>query len=256
MKQSVHQLNNDTGAVDDLELGIETIKRRSEGLLKFAETYRNLNKITTLNLKKVYVSDLFENLHHLMQPTLEQKNIELEIILKDTDLMLEADTNLLEQVLINLVVNAIEAVKETPEPRIILSAYVANNKKTVVKVTDNGNGMTEEVLDKIFILFSAPKNWQRYWPQPLQTNYDAAQRKHTGAKHRRGGDVVPAAILRTTGRHRRSDRLIRFNQFQLWKQKQILLSWQRRSNLRNCELMNDAQCRICSGLLVEALLVV
>jgi two-component system nitrogen regulation sensor histidine kinase NtrY len=157
LKQSLHRLNNDTGSVDDLELGIDTIKRRSEGLLKFAETYRNLNKITTLNLKKIFVRDLFENLHHLMQPTLEQKNIDLEIILKDTDLQLEADTNLLEQVLINLVVNAIEAMKEQAEPRIILSAYVANNKKTVVKVTDNGNGMTEEVLDKIFIPFFSTK---------------------------------------------------------------------------------------------------
>ena len=51
--------------------------RRSEGLLKFAETYRNLNKITTLNLKKIFIRDLFENLHQLMQPTLEKKNIEL-----------------------------------------------------------------------------------------------------------------------------------------------------------------------------------
>ena len=42
-----------------------------------------------------------------MQPTLEQKNIEMEIILKDPDLTLEADTNLIEQVLINLVVNVI-----------------------------------------------------------------------------------------------------------------------------------------------------
>jgi len=157
LKQSVNLLNNETGAVDDLELGIDTIKRRSEGLLKFAETYRNLNKITTLNLKKVYVRNLFENLHHLMQPTLEQKNIELEIILKDTDLQLEADINLLEQVLINLLVNAIEAVKERSEPRIILSAYTANNKKTIVKVTDNGTGMTEEVLDKIFIPFFSTK---------------------------------------------------------------------------------------------------
>jgi signal transduction histidine kinase len=159
LQQSVAVLNNDSGSIDDLELGIDTIKRRSEGLLKFAETYRNLNKITTLNLKKVYVRDLFENLLQLMQPTLEQKNIEIETILKDTDLLLEADTNLLEQVLINLVVNAVEAVKERPEPRIILSAYLANNRKTVIKVADNGSGMPEELLDKIFIpFFSTKKN--------------------------------------------------------------------------------------------------
>ena len=157
LQQSVSVLNNDSGAVDDLEIGIETIKRRSEGLLKFAETYRNLNRITTPNLKKVHVRDIFENLLQLMQPTLEQKNIELETILKDTDLTVEADINLLEQVLINLVVNAIEAVKDKADPRIVLTAYIANNRKTVIKVADNGNGMPAELLDKIFIPFFSTK---------------------------------------------------------------------------------------------------
>jgi nitrogen fixation/metabolism regulation signal transduction histidine kinase len=157
LKQSVKSLNNDTGSVDDLELGIATIQRRSEGLLKFAETYRNLNKITAPNVKRIYVRDLFENLHHLMQPTLEQKDIEMEIILKDPDLILEADTNLIEQVLINLVVNAIEAVKEKPDGRIVLSGYIASTRKTVIKVSDNGPGMSEEVLDKIFIPFFSTK---------------------------------------------------------------------------------------------------
>jgi two-component system nitrogen regulation sensor histidine kinase NtrY len=157
LQQFAERPELESGSMDDLELGIDTIKRRSEGLLKFAETYRNLNKITTLNLKNVYVRDLFENLHHLMQPTLDQKNIELEIVLKDPDLQLEADTNLLEQVLINLVVNAMEAVKEREEPRIVLSAYYASNHRTVMKVADNGIGMPEEVLDKIFIPFFSTK---------------------------------------------------------------------------------------------------
>ena len=157
LQQSVPVLSNETGSVDDLELGIETIKRRSEGLLKFAETYRNLNKINTLNLKRVYVRDLFENLMQLMQPTLEQKNIELETIIKDMDLVLNADLNLLEQVLINLVGNAIEAVKEKQHPRIVFSAYVANNHKTIIKVADNGTGMSAEVLEKIFIPFFSTK---------------------------------------------------------------------------------------------------
>jgi len=142
-----------TGPIDDLQIGIETIKRRSEGLLKFAETYRNLNKITKLTLEKVYVRDLFETLHHLMEPTLDKKNIELEIILKDPDLMLQADVHLLEQVLINLLINAAEAVKETTEPRILMSAYITPNNKVVVKVADNGVGMPEELMEKIFIPF-------------------------------------------------------------------------------------------------------
>jgi len=141
---------------DDLELGLETIQRRSEGLLKFAETYRNLNKITTPNLKNIFVRDLFENLHTLMQPTLDQKNIELEIVLKDPGLMVEVDVNLVEQVLINLIINALEAVKEKTNPRIILSAFKDNNK-TLIKVADNGMGVSDELLDKIFIPFFSTK---------------------------------------------------------------------------------------------------
>lgn len=157
LEKSIPDLSNKTGAVEDLEVGIETIKRRSEGLLKFAETYRNLNKITQPNLSKVFVRDLFEGLYQLMQPTLDQKNIQLEIVLKDTALAVEADTSLIEQVLINLLVNAIEAVKDQPEPKIILSGSAIQNKKVQLKISDNGPGMTEEVMEKIFIPFFSTK---------------------------------------------------------------------------------------------------
>src|SRR6201996_1499592 len=139
--------------LEDLELGIDTIKRRSEGLLKFTESYRNLNKITKLDLKKILVRDLFENLSSLMQPSLEKKHIELEIVLRDPALAIEADINLVEQVLINLVVNAIEAVKDRENPKLTLSAEVQPNNRTVVKVADNGSGIPTELLDKIFIPF-------------------------------------------------------------------------------------------------------
>jgi two-component system nitrogen regulation sensor histidine kinase NtrY len=159
LQNSVAHIHEDGTVIEDLELGIDTIKRRSEGLLRFAETYRNLNKITTPNLKSIYVVDLFENLHQLMQPTLEQKNIELEIVLKDPDMKLEADPSLIEQVMINLIVNAIEAVKDRESPRIILSATSTFNNKAIIKVTDNGTGMPLELMDKIFVpFFSTKKN--------------------------------------------------------------------------------------------------
>ncbi len=157
LEVSVADLSNTEGSIDDLKLGIDTIRRRSEGLLRFAETYRNLNKITTLNLTKIYVRDLFENLNTLMEPTLEKKNIEMEIVLKDPSLVVEADISLVEQVLINLVVNSIDAVKDRDDARIVLAAEQNNNKKIVIKVADNGLGMSEEILDKIFIPFFSTK---------------------------------------------------------------------------------------------------
>jgi len=157
LQHSSDLVDDETGTLEDLSLGMETIKRRSEGLLKFAQTYRNLNMITAPNLQKFYVKDLFKTQHRLMQPTLQQKNIELEIILKEPELQVEADINLIEQVLINLLLNAMEAVKEKPHPTIILTASKSENGRVAVKVVDNGSGIEDEVLDKIFIPFFSTK---------------------------------------------------------------------------------------------------
>lgn len=157
LKNSVEHLNNENGAVYDLEIGIETIKRRSESLLKFAETYRNLNKVKEPDLKKVYVRDLFENLYQLMEPTLDQKNIEMDIVLKDPNLTVEVDPSLIEQVLINLIVNATEALKDKPDGRIVLSGSLSSKEKPLIKVADNGTGIDENILESIFIPFFSTK---------------------------------------------------------------------------------------------------
>ena len=160
LKQFAKETPRDsTGIIEDLNLGIETIRKRSDGLLKFTETYRNLNKITKANLSKIYVSELFENLYRLMQPTFVQKNIEASIILKEPLLSAELDVDLIEQVLINLILNAIDAVKNKTDPKIVFSAYTDSSKRLVIKLADNGSGMSEEVLDKIFVpFFSTRKN--------------------------------------------------------------------------------------------------
>ena len=157
--ESVKSNETQPSYIEDLKIGINTIGKRSDSLLKFADTYRNLNKITSLNLQKIYVRDLFESQNNLMAPTLLERNIDLQIILKDPSIQVEADTSLLEQVLINLLVNAIEAVKNTDSPKIILSAELDTHKKCIIKVIDNGSGIQKELLDKIFVpFFSTKKN--------------------------------------------------------------------------------------------------
>ncbi len=157
LQNSTELVDDESGTLEDLSLGMETIKRRSEGLLKFAQTYRNLNMISAPTLQKFYVKDIFKTQQRLMLPTLEQKNIDLEIILKDSDLQLEADINLIEQVLINLMLNAIEAIKEVENPKIIFTASQSQNNRIAIKVIDNGPGIEDEVLDKIFIPFFSTK---------------------------------------------------------------------------------------------------
>ena len=162
LKRRLHENAKENNAsnsnYEDLEVGIDTIKRRSEGLLKFTEVYRNLNKIQKPNLSKVFVRDLFENMNNLLQPTLDEKNIELDVIIKEPGLQMMIDPHLTEQVLINLLLNAIDAVKEKQHPRIALSASKDGNIN-MIEVADNGYGIDATMLDKIFVpFFSSKKN--------------------------------------------------------------------------------------------------
>ncbi|PZP40527.1 MAG: ATP-binding protein, partial [Pseudopedobacter saltans] len=143
---------------EDLRLGMQTIKTRSEGLLRFAEAYRNLNKIEKPKLSVFYVRDIFESLDILFEPTLLQYNIELEIILKNTNLKLTADRSLIDQVFINLMLNAIDAVKNVTNPCIQLFADTATENFIELKILDNGKGMEKEIQERIFIPFFSTKS--------------------------------------------------------------------------------------------------
>ncbi|MGO3655541.1 MAG: sensor histidine kinase, partial [Sphingobacterium sp.] len=142
--------------IQDLKLGVFTIKRRSEGLLQFAKSYRLINKIDQPKRSAVLIVQLFENIYQLLEPTLIQKEIDVDIIIKNTRLILEADVNLLEQVIINLLLNAIEAVKESKEPYISLSALEAKDH-IFLKIQDNGSGMSAEIQEQIFTPFFTTK---------------------------------------------------------------------------------------------------
>ena len=143
----------DQEVLDDLRTGIETIGRRSKGLMRFAQTYRNLNKMEKPVIETVSIASLFEHIRQLLAPTLAQKEIQFHIQQPDPTLTLLADPNLLEQVLVNLVVNAMEAVKEKEEKWIKLSAYRTVNQKFKIQVSDNGYGIAPEMMENIFTPF-------------------------------------------------------------------------------------------------------
>lgn len=145
--------------INDLDIGIESIKKRSEGLLKFAKTYRSLNKIPKLNLNKTLVSELFESIKTLMAPSLTNKNIELTFEIDSPKLEIEIDSYLIDQVLINLILNSVEACKERVKPKINLRAYKNIEGQTIIKINDNGKGIPDEIIDELFVpFFSTKKN--------------------------------------------------------------------------------------------------
>lgn len=156
ISESALQPENYKDTLTDIETGIVTIKKRSEGLLKFTETYRNLSKINKVNLSEIQVLELFGHVQQLMQPTIDKRKIDFEVFLKDPTLTVKVDSGLMEQVLINLILNAMDAVKDVAQPKIVLSGSLVN-QKIQITVRDNGTGISPEVQDKIFIPFFSTK---------------------------------------------------------------------------------------------------
>ena len=143
--------------LEDLNSGIKTIKNRSEGLLKFAKTYRSLSKVTNLNLQRVKISELFHNIQHLMEPSIKAKHIDIEFNMATPKLELDIDTHLIEQVLINLILNAVDACKDQDDSKIKIVASQSPNRDIVIKVYDNGSGIPQDILENIFVPFFTSK---------------------------------------------------------------------------------------------------
>lgn len=143
--------------LEDINAGLNSIKKRSEGLMKFAKTYRSLNKVTHVNKTKIKASDLFDSIHELMKPSLVNKNVALSFDLNDANLVFEIDAYLIEQVLINLILNAIDATENISNPQITVSATLGHKRTGQITVMDNGSGIPEEILDSIFVPFFSTK---------------------------------------------------------------------------------------------------
>jgi signal transduction histidine kinase len=147
-----HQLE-----LEDLNYGIKTIKNRSEGLLKFAKTYRSLSKVTNLNLQRIKITELFNNIQRLMEPSITAKNIAIEFNTTSRKLELDIDTHLIEQVLINLILNAVDACKNQDDAEIKVLASQNPNRGIILKVIDNGSGIPQDILENIFVPFFTSK---------------------------------------------------------------------------------------------------
>lgn len=147
----------DNEPMDEIELAIETIHKRSIGLLHFVESYRDLTRIPTPNFTIFSVRNLFENINGLMKEELLKHRITSISSVIPENLELSADEQLIEQVLINLLKNAIQAIEKTENPVIELKAFNDSNGKINIQMIDNGQGILPEVLDKVFVPFFTTK---------------------------------------------------------------------------------------------------
>ncbi len=151
------QSSPDPESLDDINSAVNTIQRRSEGLIHFVNSYRNLTRIPKPNFQIFLISSLFERIKKLMSKELEEKGIKFGQCITPGSLELTADPELVEQVIINLLINSEQSLDVKEAAEIKLTASLDERGKILIKVIDNGPGIPEDVLEKIFIPFYSTK---------------------------------------------------------------------------------------------------
>lgn len=142
--------------VSDVRTAVHTIQRRSQGLLQFVDAYRDLTRVPAPDFQITPVSGLFERVTQLMAHQFEEAGVELVHAVDPPSLEVTADPGQVEQVLINLLRNACDAAGGRDGARVELTASM-DRDRVVIDVADNGTGIVEEALDKLFIPFFTTK---------------------------------------------------------------------------------------------------
>lgn len=138
--------------------GLDVIKEQGHGLMSFVESYRTLTRIPEPDKKLFRVSNLFSRMEVLGDLLMNDNKIKIDFICNTPDLEILADENLISQVLINLLKNAIEANEDNPNAHIKVLAAL-NEGVPEISVTDNGKGIPEENLKEVFVpFFTTRKN--------------------------------------------------------------------------------------------------
>ncbi|HUU26482.1 MAG TPA: ATP-binding protein [archaeon] len=143
----------ETETIRDIREAVQTIRKRSLGLLHFVETYRKITRIPKPKFRIFPVSELFSHVQQLMRLDLEKRAIDFHLSVEPETLELTADFELIEQVLINLILNSTQALEGRAGARIDLAARLDTISRPLIQVRDNGPGILEEVQEKIFIPF-------------------------------------------------------------------------------------------------------
>jgi nitrogen fixation/metabolism regulation signal transduction histidine kinase len=146
--------------VEDVRLGVKTIRKRSEGLIRFVSDFRNLTRVPNPNRKVTEIRPFFQEIILLMQPEIKKTQAEVSIQVSPEDICIDFDKELIAQVMINLVKNACEAMQNNEEDKVrllSLKAGLSVEGKPEIIIEDSGPGIDEEALQRIFIPFFTTK---------------------------------------------------------------------------------------------------
>jgi two-component system nitrogen regulation sensor histidine kinase NtrY len=139
--------------ITDTVRGLDIIDERARGMMEFVEKFRSLTIMPALHPAEMKVTNLLRGIKLLFAAETNNRQIALSVRVDPESLAVTADKQLIEQVLINLVMNSIQAFNDQENKQIVMSAFMDYAGRVLIQVSDNGSGISEEIRDKIFVPF-------------------------------------------------------------------------------------------------------
>jgi signal transduction histidine kinase len=155
MIQKAENIGEDV--TEDIHHSLRIIESRTQGLINFVKATKSLTDIPKPNLRRILISDLLERITALYKGKFKESGVKFEKEIIPSDLSVEADLELIEQVIINLLQNALDAMKETKNPGVLIRASMNESNHIQISISDNGCGITNDVLERIFLPFYSTK---------------------------------------------------------------------------------------------------
>jgi nitrogen fixation/metabolism regulation signal transduction histidine kinase len=146
-----------TEELEDILGAVKTVARRSDGLMQFVTSYRRLTRLPSPNKKIMQVATLFSHVETLTKQDWLEKGIELTSNITPQALDIFVDADMAEQILINLLQNAAQALSHIPSAKVDLSAFLNIRGHVVIEVADNGKGIDSDNVQQIFVPFFTTK---------------------------------------------------------------------------------------------------
>jgi two-component system, NtrC family, nitrogen regulation sensor histidine kinase NtrY len=148
------ELSDDLGdELADIKEAVETVARRSDGLMNFVASYRKLTRLPSPQRESFSIRDLFDGLMRIMAARDDASNIAVTTRIMPESLMLQADRAMIEQVLINLLQNASQANTSKATVEVSLGARLNRRGQIAIEVADNGPGIPAALVKRVFVPF-------------------------------------------------------------------------------------------------------
>ena len=157
IQDNYHHSADLTSDLEDVQHATQTLSRRSHSLMQFVGSYKKLTRLPDPVLKPVCVNEWLEQTLDVFAQSWEQKGIALETNLGADVLHINADRNMIDQIMINLLHNAEHALANIAQPKVRISVFLTKRSRCVIEVADNGHGVPEDILSKVFVPFFTTK---------------------------------------------------------------------------------------------------